>query len=124
MTQCLLFSENFVVLKYCFLFIVLGSDTSSLCSKVWPHRGFLHYFKQIILMKLLMAAIKSFFFCSVIKLYIFCFRSKIMRNYNILIFDCLSFSDGLLTSSSCADTKAPSSNRSSTTSVQPYFAAL
>ena len=32
MTKCLLFTEKLFVFKYCFIFIVLGSDTSSLGS--------------------------------------------------------------------------------------------
>jgi len=39
MTKCLLFTEKLFVFKYCFIFIVLGSDTSSLCSRDWQNRG-------------------------------------------------------------------------------------
>ena len=71
-----------------------------------------------------MAAIKSYFFCNVIKLYIFCFRSKMTRHLKSLIFDCLSFTEGLITSSSTTDREAPAFKRRSTTSVLPTSAAL
>ena len=39
MTKCLLFTEKCVVLKYCFMFIALGLDTSSQSSRAGPQRG-------------------------------------------------------------------------------------
>jgi hypothetical protein len=39
MTKCLLFTDKLVVFKYCFIFIVLGSDTSSLGSLDGQDRG-------------------------------------------------------------------------------------
>ena len=38
MTKCLLFTEKLSVLRYCFIFIVLGWDTSTLGSKEGPQR--------------------------------------------------------------------------------------
>ena len=38
MTKCLLFTEELFVFKYCFIFIVLGWDTSLLCSKGGQNR--------------------------------------------------------------------------------------
>ena len=39
MTKYLLFTTKLIVFKYCFIFIVLGSYTSSLCSNEWQDRG-------------------------------------------------------------------------------------
>jgi hypothetical protein len=39
MTKCLLFTEKLFVIKYSFIFIVLGCDTSSLCSRDVQNRG-------------------------------------------------------------------------------------
>jgi hypothetical protein len=63
------------------------------------------------------------FFCSVIKLNIFCFMRKMMHHLKSLIFDCLSFTEGLITSMSATDREAPAFNRRSTTSVLPFPAA-
>ena len=38
MTTCLLFTEKLSVLRYCFIFIVLGQDTSTQGSKEGPQR--------------------------------------------------------------------------------------
>ena len=38
MTICLLFTEKLSVLRYCFIFIVLGQDTSTQGSMEGPHR--------------------------------------------------------------------------------------
>jgi hypothetical protein len=39
-----------------------------------------------------------------------------------LIFDCLSFTEGLITSLSTADGEAPASSKTIVTSVRPHFA--
>ena len=39
MPKCLFFSEKLFVFKYCYIFIVLGSDTSSPSSIERQHRG-------------------------------------------------------------------------------------
>jgi hypothetical protein len=39
MTKCLLFTDKLFVFEYCFIFIVLGSDTSSLGSLDGQDRG-------------------------------------------------------------------------------------
>jgi hypothetical protein len=39
MTKCMLFTVKLLVLKYCFIFIVLGEYTSSLGSSHGQHRG-------------------------------------------------------------------------------------
>jgi hypothetical protein len=39
MTTFLLFTDKLFVFKYCFIFIVLGSDTSSLGSRGWQKRS-------------------------------------------------------------------------------------
>jgi len=36
--MCLLFTEKLFVLKYCFIFIVLGQDTSTPGNMEGPHR--------------------------------------------------------------------------------------
>ena len=41
-----------------------------------------------------------------------------------LIYDCLSFTEGLITRLSTTDREAPDFNRRSTTSVLPKYAAL
>jgi hypothetical protein len=46
-----------------------------------------------------------------------------MRHLKGLIFDCLSFTEGLITSLSSTDTEAPAFSRSSTASVMPICAA-
>jgi hypothetical protein len=38
MTTCLLFTEKLSVLRYCFIFIVLGQDTSTQGSMEGPQR--------------------------------------------------------------------------------------
>ena len=38
MTKCLFITVKLLVFKYCFIFIVLGDDTSSLGSKLWQDR--------------------------------------------------------------------------------------
>ena len=45
MTKCLLFTEKLLVFKYCFIFIVLGLDTSSQSSRGGQHRGSTHSVK-------------------------------------------------------------------------------
>ena len=62
-------------------------------------------------------------FCNVIKLNIFCFRNKMSHHLKSLIFDCLSFTEGLITSLSTTDRDAPDFNRRSTTSELPLAAA-
>ena len=63
------------------------------------------------------------FFCNVIKLNIFYFRSKMMCHFKSLIFDCFSFTEGLITFLSTTDREAPALNRRSSTSVPPQSAA-
>ena len=46
------------------------------------------------------------------------------RHFKSLIFDSLSFAEGLITSLSTTDGKAPDFNRRSTNSVSPVIAAL
>jgi hypothetical protein len=46
-----------------------------------------------------------------------------MRYLNSLIFECLSFTEGLITSLFSTDREAPDFNRRSTTSVLPSHAA-
>ena len=47
----------------------------------------------------------------------------LMCHLKSLIFDCISFTEGLITSSFTADTEAPASNRTFVTSVCPFPAA-
>jgi hypothetical protein len=70
-----------------------------------------------------MAVTKSFLFGNVINLYIFCFMSKMTRHLKNLIFDSLSFTEGLITSLSTTDGEAPAFNRMSANSVWPFPAA-
>ena len=63
-------------------------------------------------------------FFQVIKLNILCFKSEMMHHLKSLIFDCLSFTEGLITSLSTTDGEAPALNRRSTISVLPSSAAL
>jgi hypothetical protein len=51
------------------------------------------------------------------------FRSKMMRHLKSLIFDCLSFTEGLITWLFSTDKEAPAFNKWSTTSVLPLSAA-
>jgi hypothetical protein len=46
-----------------------------------------------------------------------------MCHLKSLIFDCISFTEGLITYLSTADTEAPASNRTFVTSVFPFTAA-
>ena len=46
-----------------------------------------------------------------------------MCHLKSLIFDCISFTEGLITLWSTADSEAPASNRTFVTSVCPYHAA-
>ena len=46
------------------------------------------------------------------------------RHCKSLIFDCLNFTEGLITSLSTTDREAPDFNRRSTTSVLPSSAAV
>jgi hypothetical protein len=46
------------------------------------------------------------------------------RHLKSLIFDCLSFTEGLITWLSTTDRKAPAFNRRSTNSVLPYLTAV
>ena len=47
-----------------------------------------------------------------------------MCHLKSLIFDCISFTEGLITSLSTADSEAPASSRTFVTSVYPFTAAL
>ena len=47
-----------------------------------------------------------------------------MCHLKSLIFDCISFTEGLITSLSTADSEAPASTRTFVTSVFPLSAAL
>jgi hypothetical protein len=62
-------------------------------------------------------------FGNVINLYIFCFRSKMTRHLKSLIFDSLSFTEGLITALPTTDGEAPAFNRMSTISVLALCAA-
>ena len=48
----------------------------------------------------------------------------LMCHLKSLIFDCISFTEGLITSLSPADSEAPASHRTFVTSVCPLHAAL
>ena len=61
--------------------------------------------------------------CNFIKLYIFCFRSKMMRHCKSLISNSLSFTEGLITCLFTTDVEAPALSRSVTTSLWPANAA-
>jgi hypothetical protein len=82
MTKCLLFTVKLLVFKYCFIFIILGGYTfpgnKTVCSSCWWLPS-------------------NHFFCNIIKLYIYCFRSKMVGHLKRLICDCLSLTEGLIT---------------------------
>ena len=48
----------------------------------------------------------------------------LMCHLKSLIFDCISFTEGLITSLSTADSEAPASTRTFVTSVYPFHADL
>ena len=64
------------------------------------------------------------FFCTVLNLYIFCFRSKMTHHLKSLVFDCLSFTDGLITLEFTTDREAPLFIRIATAFALPYHTAV
>jgi hypothetical protein len=63
-------------------------------------------------------------FFIIITLNIICFRNKMTRHLKSLIFDCLSFTEDLITSLSTTDREAPAFIRRSTNAVLPFLAAV